>query len=57
MIWHSFSPKMCRKKFETRPTNKKLTSKNVFESGFLHGENISKGSHYFPGKIKVLKFY
>ena len=26
-----FSPKMCRKNFENRFTNKNLTSKNVFE--------------------------
>ena len=31
MIWHSFSPKMRRKTFENRFTNKHLTSKNVFE--------------------------
>ena len=54
----SFSPKMCHKNFENRFTNKHLTSKNVFEYRFLHGEIISRGSHYFPGKkIKVLKFY
>ena len=50
MIKHSFSPKMCRKNFENRFTNKTLTSKNVFEQGLLHGEIFSKGSHYFPGK-------
>ena len=47
---HSFSPKMCRKNFENLFTNKYLTSQNVFEQGFLHGEIVSKGSHYFPGK-------
>ena len=31
MIKHSFSPKMCRKNFENRFTNKQLMSKNVFE--------------------------
>ena len=46
---------MCRKNFENRFTNKHLTSKNVFEYGFLHGEIISKGSHYFPGKNKGSK--
>ena len=31
MIKHSISPKMCRKNFENRFTNKNLMSKNVFE--------------------------
>ena len=31
MIKHSFSPKMCRKNFDNRSTNKNLMSKNVFE--------------------------
>ena len=52
MIQHSFSPKICRKSFENRFTNKNLISKNGFELEFLHGEIVSKGSHYFPGKKK-----
>ena len=51
------SPKMCRKKFENRFTNKNLTPKSVFELVFLHGQNVSKGSHYFLRKVKVLIFY
>ena len=31
MIKNSFSPKMCRKKFENRFTNKNLVSINVLE--------------------------
>ena len=46
---------MCRKNFENRFINKNLTSKNVFDYGFLHGEIVSKGSHYFPEKIKSCK--
>ena len=46
---------MCRKNFENRFTNKTLTPKNVFEQGFLHGEIITKGSHFFPGK-KIKSF-
>ena len=42
--------KCAAKIFENRFTNKNLTSKNVFELGFLHGEIVSKGSHYFPEK-------
>ena len=38
MIKHSFSPKMCRKNFENRFTNKKFMSKNVFELGFCIGK-------------------
>ena len=38
MIYHSFSPKMCRKNSENRFTNKNLTSKNVFELGFCIGK-------------------
>ena len=55
---HSFSPKMYCKNFENRCTNKNLTSKNVLEEGFLHGEIVSKGLvTIFPEKLKVLKFY
>ena len=46
---------MCRKNFENRFTNKNLTSKNRFEWGFLNGEIVSKGIHYFPGTIKSCK--
>ena len=46
---------MCRKNFENWFTNKSLTSKNVSEKGFLHGEIVTKGSHYFPGKKKKKK--
>ena len=35
---HSFSPKMCRKHFENRFSNKNLMSKNVFEKGFCIGK-------------------
>ena len=35
---HSFSPKMCRKNFDNRLTNKNLMSKNVFELGFCIGK-------------------
>ena len=38
MIKHSFSPKMCRKNFDNRLTNKNLMSKNVFEQGFCIGK-------------------
>ena len=31
MIKNFFSPKMCRKNFENRFTNKNLMSKNAFE--------------------------
>ena len=34
---------MCRKNFENRFTNKNLTSKNVFDYGFLHGEIVDSG--------------
>ena len=44
MIKHSFSPKMCRKNFENRFTNKKLMSKNVFEMGFCIGKGDNKKS-------------
>ena len=41
MIKRSFNPKMCRKNFENRFTNKNLMSKNVFELGFC----ITKGDN------------
>ena len=34
MIKHSFSPKMCRKNFENRFTNKDLMSKIVLNRDF-----------------------
>ena len=38
MTKHSFSPKMHRKNFENRFTNKNLMSKNVFEYGLCIGK-------------------
>ena len=38
MIKHSFSPKMWRKNFENRFTNKNLMSKKFFEEGFCIGK-------------------
>ena len=44
---------MCRKNFENWFTNKYLTSKNVFEQGFLHGEKmLAREVTIFPEKIK-----
>ena len=43
---------MCRKKIEYRFTNKNLTSKHVFEQGFLHGELLAREVTSFPEKKK-----
>ena len=38
MIKQSFSPKMCRKNFENRFTNKNFMSKNVLNRAFCIGK-------------------
>ena len=50
MIKQSFSPKMCRKNFENRFTNKILTSKNVFDKDFCIEKLLAREVTIFPQK-------
>ena len=52
MIKHSFSPKMCRKNFENRFTNKNLMPKMVLNRDFaLAREIIQKSLTLDSGKF------
>ena len=44
MIKHSFSPKMCRKNFENRFTNKNLMSKMFLNRDFAQAREIIQKS-------------
>ena len=49
--------KIAAKIWNIGQQNKNLTPKNNLDSGFFCSENVSKGSHYLPGKIKQLIFH
>ena len=52
MIAHSFSPKMCCKKFENRFTNENLTSKNVLNRDFCMEKLLAMEVTIFSEKNK-----
>ena len=55
MIKHSFSPKMCRKYFENRFTNKKLMSNMFLNRDFAQAREIIQKSSTLDS-VKFVNF-